>query len=104
MVNSPTLALHGPTDVSESLGARVKAMRLSKGWTRNTLAKRAGVTVPSLKRFENTGRGSLELVLKAAHALGRLEEFAGLLEPPTARSMAELERRAEQRGRKRGSI
>jgi len=104
MVKSPMLVLHGPTDVGESLGARVKAMRLSKGWTRKTLAKRAGIAESSLKRFENTGRASLDLVLKAAYALGRLDEFGTLLEPRAARSIAELEQRSEQRGRKRGSI
>jgi transcriptional regulator with XRE-family HTH domain len=103
-MNNPTLSLHSPAELGEYLGSRMKALRLSKGWTRNTLAKRAGIAVSSLKRFENTGKASLDLVLKAAYALGRLEEFGRLLEQPTARSMAELERRAEQRGRKRGHI
>ena len=103
-MKTPTLVLFTPAEVRKSLGSRTKELRLLKGWTRNTLANRAGISVSSLKRFETTGKGSLELVLKAAYALGRLEEFGKLLDPPTARSMAELERRAELGGRKRGRI
>jgi len=65
------------------LGEKVKALRLAAGWKRVTLARRAGVTESSLKRFERTGKASLELVLRAAFALGRLGEFGGLLAPPS---------------------
>ena len=65
------------------------------GWTRDTLANRAGISTYSLKRFETTGKASLELVLKAVYALGTLEEFGKLLQPPTDRShMLQLARRA----------
>ena len=97
-------ALLRPVEMSKSLGSRMKAIRLQKGWTRNTLANRAGIASSSLKRFESTGKASLELVLKAAYALGRLEEFGKLLSPPTARSIVDLTRRAEQSRRKRGRI
>lgn len=92
-----------PEDLSVQLGARVKALRLLAGWKRTTLAGRAGVTAASLKRFEQTGKASLALILRVALSLGRLEEFAGLLKPPPARSMDELERRLVQPVRKRGA-
>ncbi len=84
------------------LGAKVKALRLSAGWKRTTLAERAGVSEASLKRFEQTGQASLELVLRVALSLGRLAEFDGLLEPPPARSIDELERRLARPLPKRG--
>jgi hypothetical protein len=65
---------------------------------------RAGVTAASLKRFEATGKGSLELVLKIANALARLEEFDKLFQPPPARSIAELEQRAARPLPKRGRM
>mgnify|MGYP001609911903 CR=1 FL=1 len=94
----------GPVEAGTALAQRLRELRLLKGWTRETLAQRAGVTSASLKRFENTGKASVVLVLKAAHALNRLDEFDALLRPPAARSMAELEQRQTQPTRKRGVI
>ena len=81
-----------PEELAVTLGARIKALRLLAGWKRATLAERAGVSVSSLKRFEQTGQASLALVLRCAVSLGRLAEFEGLLAPPPARSINELER------------
>lgn len=94
----------GPAEMGRALAERLRGLRLAKGWTRQTMAKRAGISVASLKRFENSGKASLELVLKAAHCLARLEDFAKLLEPPAAQSLAELEEREASPARKRGSI
>ena len=92
-----------PEELSIQLGARAKALRLLAGWKRTTLAARAGVTSASLRRFEQTGKASLALVMKVVLALGRLDEFAGLLKPPPARSLDELEDRLARPGRKRGT-
>ena len=93
-----------PSEVAQTLGERVKALRLLRGWKRQTLADRAGVSASSLLRFEVTGKASLELVLKTAHALGKINDFGEILEPPPARSIAELEQRAVRSTRKRGRI
>jgi transcriptional regulator with XRE-family HTH domain len=103
-MNATTLSLVGPAEMGKSLAGRAKALRLLKGWTRNTLAQRAGVTAASLKRFETTGKASLELVLRVAHALARLEEFSKILQPPPAQSIEELEHRAAKPARKRGRV
>ncbi len=70
---------------------------------RSTLAKRSGVTEASLKRFEQTGKVSLENLLKIMHALGRIHEINLLLEPPEARSLNDLRTR-EQKPPQRGLI
>jgi HTH-type transcriptional regulator / antitoxin HipB len=103
-MNATKLSLVGPAEMGKALAERAKILRLLKGWTRNTLAKRAGVTAASLKRFETTGRASLELVLAVAHALARLEEFNEPFQPPLAQSIEELERRAAKPIPKRGRI
>lgn len=103
-MSATTLTLLGPGEMGQSLADRAKTLRLLKGWTRETLARRAGVSPSSLKRFETTGKGSLKLVLDVAHALARLDEFGKLLQPPRARSIEELQRRAEEPVRKRGRI
>jgi transcriptional regulator with XRE-family HTH domain len=96
------LTLKTPTETARALAQQTKSLRLLKGWTRATLAERAGVSPSSLKRFEQTGKASVELVLKVAHALGRLDEFDKLFQPPPARSLAELEQRAAKPALKRG--
>jgi transcriptional regulator with XRE-family HTH domain len=101
---SARLTLTGPADMAKILSKRVKALRLRRKWTQATLAQRAGVTAASYRRFETTGKASLELLLKVAHALARLDEFDQLFHPPPAESIAQLEQRATQPTRKRGSI
>jgi len=103
-MRSPLLTLLGPGEMGQLLAGRAKALRLGKGWTRATLALRAGVSSASLRRFETTGKASLELVLKVANALARLDGFSKLLQPPLARSIEELERRAVKPLPKRGRI
>lgn len=103
-MNATMLTLLSPSDMGRNLADRAKALRLGKGWTRETLARRAGVSASSLKRFETTGKASLELVLKVAHALARLDEFSKLLQPPPAQSIKELELRTTKPFRKRGHI
>ena len=43
------------------------------------MAERSGVSLGSLKRFENTGNISLESLLKLMHFLGRLNEINSIL-------------------------
>lgn len=96
--------LLSPLEVQRRLGQRLKELRLQAGFKRTTLAARSGVSSRSLQRFEDTGEVSLKNLLRLAHALGRLTELAELLEPPAARSMAELEARDEKPTPRRGRI
>lgn len=103
-MNVTMLSLVSPAEMGVSMAGRLRVLRLLKGWTRETLAKRAGVTAASLKRFETSGKASMELVFKIAHALDRLEEFNQILQPPPARSIEELEQRARRQVPKRGRL
>ena len=97
-------SLKTPEQVRQSLAARAKALRLAKGWKRTTLAERSGVSLASLRRFEESGRISLESLLDLAFALNRLDEFDLLLQPPRASSLAELKAAETRPVRKRGRI
>ena len=101
-MNMSKLSMINPVEMGLSIAHRVKTLRLMKNWSRELLAKRAGVSVSSLRRFETNGLASLELVLKLAFALSRLEEFNTLFLPPPAQNIAELEKRAADSLRKRG--
>jgi transcriptional regulator with XRE-family HTH domain len=93
-----------PPEAAKLLAGRVKSLRLRRKWKRSTLAERAGVSPSSLKRFETSGKVSLESLLKLAYALGRLHEFGELLKSPKANSIAELEAECSRKIRKRGRL
>ncbi len=90
-------------EVAQTLAVRVKKLRLRKKWKRSTLAERSGVSEGSLRRFEQTNKISLENFLKLLSALGRLDEMDALLQPPTIKSIDDLETQ-KQKLPQRGSI
>lgn len=92
-----------PPAAQRMLADRVREARIALGLKQTTLAERAGVTLATLRRFEQKGEISLKYLMRLCHALGRLDEFDQLLKAPPAASMAELESRIATRTRKRGS-
>lgn len=102
MAKAP-IQLHNPDEIARLLAERIRAERLRREWKQETLAERSGVSLPTIRRYERTGRTSVENMLKLCHALGRLDEFADLLTPPPASSIDELAARtAPKPKRKRG--
>lgn len=97
-------SLETPEQVSQKLAARAKALRLAMGWKQITLAERSGVSLASLRRFEDSGRISLQNLLDLAFALNRLDDFDSLLHPPRAGSIDELEAAERRPARKRGRL
>ncbi|MCD4824943.1 MAG: helix-turn-helix domain-containing protein [Phycisphaerae bacterium] len=97
-------SLLSPVETANLLAERLKNLRLQAGYKRTTLAKRAGVSESSLKRFEATGQISLKNLLRLAYALGRLVEFDKLLVLPEAASLSELKSRDKSPIPKRGKI
>ncbi len=69
-----------PHDITEELRAKFKARRKSLNYTQDELAIRSGVSLGSLKRFESSGKISLESLLKLALVLECLEDFSGVCE------------------------
>lgn len=97
-------SLHTPEQIGNALAARVKALRLARGWKQATLAERSGVSLASLRRFETTGQISLQHLLQLAFALNRLDDFDALLQAPRASSLAELEAAEKRPARRRGRV
>lgn len=96
--------LQTPEQVEKTLASRIRALRLAQGWKQVTLAERSGVSLASLRRFEASGRISLQHLLRLAFALYRLDDFDTLLQAPRASSLAELEAAEARPGRKRGRV
>ena len=101
-VGMTSIQRYDSDEIARSLAGRVRAERLRQDLTQASLAKRSGVSLPTIQRYERTGQTSVENLLKLCHALGRIDEFAELLSPPRASSLSELERRAEIPKRQRG--
>lgn len=70
-----------PPEVSKVLSERIRALRKQLRMSQEEMAERSGVSLGSLKRFENSGKISLESLLKLMHLLGRLNEFDNILLP-----------------------
>ncbi len=86
------------------VAARAKTRRLQFGWSRKTLAERAGVSYWTLKLFEETGNIAFGTLLKVAVALDSTADCIRLFsaEEKLPASLAELERMQpvrKQRGR-----
>jgi len=92
-----------PDEAATLLASRLKAERLRLGWKQGTLARRSGVSVPTIRRYESSGQTTVMNLLKICHALGRLDEVADLFQPPAASSLAELEQAGDGPKRKRGT-
>ena len=58
----------------------IKAIRLDQGLTQEGLAVRAGVPLPTLRKFEQKGLISLEALLKILMILGRMESIVAALQ------------------------
>ena len=92
-----------PEEMADSLAGRFRQLRLMREWKQSTLAQRAGVSLASLRRFEQTGEISLNGLLRLAFALRRLSDFESILKRPPAGSIDELAKQAGVPRRKRGS-
>ncbi|HYH45216.1 MAG TPA: helix-turn-helix transcriptional regulator [Thermoanaerobaculia bacterium] len=97
-------SLTTPEQVRQTLAARIRALRLARGWKQTTLAQRSGVSLASLRRFEESGQVSLANLLALAFALNRLDDFDALFQAPPASSIAELEAGEARPTRRRGRI
>ena len=70
-----------PYGFLQEIALRHKALRKQAGFSQCELAKRSGVSLGSLKRFELTGQISLESLLKLTDVLNRLNDFEAILQP-----------------------
>ena len=68
-----------PLEVSIALAERHRTLRKQLKLSQEEMAERSGVSLGSLKRFENTGKISLDSLLKLMHLLGRLNEVDKLM-------------------------
>lgn len=64
-----------PEETIRKISDRERTLRKNLGFSQADLAEKSGVSLGSLKRFETTGKISLESLLKLAYTLNALDEF-----------------------------
>lgn len=69
-----------PEGKARALAERVKTRRLEMNLTQEGLSVRSGLTLASYRRFERTGKISLDGLLRIAYALDALNDFDRLFE------------------------
>jgi transcriptional regulator with XRE-family HTH domain len=93
-----------PVAIAKGIGNRLRERRLELNLSQKGLAEKAGVSLGSLKRFENTGDISLKHLLMIAVALDATEEFKALFSRPQYQSIDEALQLTSQKKRKRGRL
>ena len=80
-----------PSELLEEIALKAKKKRKRRKLSQEDLAEKSGVSFGSIKRFETTGKISLESLLKVALVLNSLEDFDQLFSPdPEPRSLDDI--------------
>ncbi len=91
-----------PKEMLRRIAHHAQSKRLSLNLSQQTLAERSGVSYGSLKKFEITGKISLESLVKIALTLGSLDEFDDLFKPKAPENFISLDELLKDTKRKRG--
>src|ERR1700709_2794884 len=92
----------GDKALQEQLGARLRALRLSRNESQEALARRAGVGKATLQRLEEGRSGTIVTLLRVLRALG-LDDLDALVpaveDSPLADARGARQARVRARGR-----
>lgn len=93
---------YSPREVAEHIAQAAKEKRLSINLSQKSLSERSGVSFGVIKKFERSGKISLESLLKLALTLGSLNEFIDLFKTTPPEELRSLDEILEDKPRKRG--
>jgi len=91
-----------PGAILKNVAERAKRNRLELNLSQNALSAKSGVSLGSLKRFEQTSEISLKNLVMLAVALDATQEFATLFSGRKYQSIDELLTKDKARTAKRG--
>lgn len=97
-----SIFLMTPFEMATHIAKQSQAKRLSLNLSQKTLSERSGVSFGVIKKFERTGKISLESLLKIAITLNSLEEFKNLFNPTPPEAFLSLDELLKDKTRKRG--
>ena len=84
------LKMNTPASETRELADRVKKRRMALHLTQTELAQRAGMPLPTYRRFEQTAQISLHGLLAVASALNALDDFHSLFASNTWSTLDEM--------------
>ena len=93
----PSFIQRNPRRLAEELGQRLRRVRLSRGWTQEELAERAGIGLSSVKNLEGRGKTTLVRFLQVASVLGVIDECLDLFVSNRVSESLEAAYRAERK-------
>ena len=79
-----------PDFISNLIAGNIRAIRKRRKFSQKTLAEKSGVSLGSVKRFENSGEISLVSLIKIAIALNCETELANLFSDVPFESIQEV--------------
>lgn len=99
-----TIKLMSPSEILLELARQAQQKRLAYNLSQKSLSDQTGVSLGTLKKFERSGKISLESLLKIALVLNSLEEFLELFKPTTPQNFINLDELISEKKRKRGRL
>ncbi len=91
-----------PPEMAKQVAKQERTKRLSLNLSQKGLSERSGVSYAVIKKFEQTGKISLESLLKIALVLNSLNEFECLFNIIPAETANSLDELLSDTNRKRG--
>lgn len=79
-----------PMEIQKEIARKEKERRKEKGLTQEELARRAGLSLSSLRRFEQTGEISFASLVRIGSVLDDEKAFLDLFAPQEYQTMKEL--------------
>ena len=81
---------HTPKEIAEGIASRMRGIRRRLKLSQERLSEKSGVSLGSVKRFENSGEISLNSLIKIAIALDCEDELEGLFTVQPPKSIQEV--------------
>ena len=91
-----------PEALMRKMADSCKARRLEKALSRRSLSERTGIPAPTIEKFENTGKISLESFLTLVVEFGYFDEMSQILSKPKYTTGEELDTINKNRNRIKG--
>ena len=96
------VSIKSPFEMAVGIAKKAQDKRLKLNWSQKTLSEKSGVSYGTLKKFEQTGKISLESLLKIALALDEIHQFENLFSKENNTLPTSLDALLDDKSRKRG--
>lgn len=81
-------------EIAQDIADRVRALRIAQSLTQEDICQRAGVSLGTYRRFEQTGHIDFLRLIKVAQVLYKEDDFDALFQTPAETSLDAIEKRA----------